>query len=230
MKKENFYLSFESSDALCLSSDALRLVFFHGDVGRLCSCVFSSLQQSADRQVVDDFLDFLDIILESVKAFTQSVVLEVEQAEAAVDVSDESLQHQNTRVVAKCDGVGCEARQFADHLQNSHQIGLKVEMKALGLLVHVDAQDFSASVSSHEESSFEVDHQGDQADEALRCPIPVIVEAVVLIGWDDTFQLLIMFVAFLEASTSVKTCFAELRQACVNDLKSCCGLLRFCVD
>lgn len=63
------------------------------------------LGQAADGQVVNHLLDFLHVVLEAVVALPQGVVLQVEQAEAGVQLVDEVGDAQRSGVVSCCDAV-----------------------------------------------------------------------------------------------------------------------------
>lgn len=58
------------------------------------------LGQAADGQVIHHLLDLLHVVLEAVVALAQRVVLQVEQAEAGVQVVDEVGDAQGTTIVA----------------------------------------------------------------------------------------------------------------------------------
>lgn len=63
------------------------------------------LGQPADREVVNHLLDLLDVVLEAVVALPQGVVLQVEQAEARVQLVDEVGDSQGPGVVSRRDAV-----------------------------------------------------------------------------------------------------------------------------
>lgn len=74
------------------------------------------LGQAADRQVVHHLFDLLHVVLEAVVALPQRVVLQVEQAEARVQLVDEVGDAERSGVVSCCDAV-------------HRQSGLEVEKK-----------------------------------------------------------------------------------------------------
>lgn len=63
------------------------------------------LGQPADRQVVNYLLDLLHVVLEAVVALPQRVVLQVEQAEARVQLVDEVGDADWPAVIPGCDAV-----------------------------------------------------------------------------------------------------------------------------
>ena len=70
----------------------------------ICSNYLSFLHhQPSQTKIVHHILNVLHAVLDSVAAFPQSVVLEVENLETSVDVFDELTDLQRTPVVAQCD-------------------------------------------------------------------------------------------------------------------------------
>lgn len=69
-------------------------------VGRL-----GLLGQAADWEVVNHLLDLLHVVLEAVVALPQGVVLQVQEAEARVQLVDEVGDSQRASVVPRCDAV-----------------------------------------------------------------------------------------------------------------------------
>lgn len=66
-------------------------------------------QQIPQREIVHDILHILDPVLEPVAPTAQTVVLEVEDLEARMQVLDELVDQQRALVVAECDSVASEA-------------------------------------------------------------------------------------------------------------------------
>lgn len=63
------------------------------------------LGQPADRQVIDNLLDLLHVVLEAVVALPQRVVLQVEQAESWVQLVDEVRYADRPVVISCCHAV-----------------------------------------------------------------------------------------------------------------------------
>ena len=70
-----------------------------------------SLDQSAQAQIVDDILDPLDVVLDSIGTLAQDIVLEIEYLEASEEVLDEGADHEGQVEVSEGDGVGGQARE-----------------------------------------------------------------------------------------------------------------------
>jgi len=68
------------------------------------------LGQAADGQVVYHLLDLLHVVLEAVVALVQRVVLQVEQAEAQVQLVDDGGDAQGAAVVARRHAVDRQPR------------------------------------------------------------------------------------------------------------------------
>lgn len=64
--------------------------------------------QVPQRQIIHDVLDVLNPVLQSIATAAQTVVLEVENLEACVQVLDELVDQQRTLVVAEGDGIASE--------------------------------------------------------------------------------------------------------------------------
>ena len=72
-----------------------------GAIGRL---------QTPYCDVIHNFLHFLEVILESIKTLTESVVLEIEQSEARVQLSDKFGHADRASVVASGYGIHRQPR------------------------------------------------------------------------------------------------------------------------
>ena len=66
--------------------------------------------ESADRDVVDDLFDLLEVVFEAVEALPQRVVLQVQQAKTGVDVRHELSDAYRAAVIARRDRIDREAR------------------------------------------------------------------------------------------------------------------------
>lgn len=85
---------------------------------RYCPCAFPIMKpllrllllghQVPQRQIIHDVLDVLNPVLQSIATAAQTVVLEVENLEACVQVLDELVDQQRTLVVAEGDGIASE--------------------------------------------------------------------------------------------------------------------------
>jgi hypothetical protein len=71
-------------------------------------CLLLFWHQVPQRQIVHDILDILDPVLEPIATAAQTVVLEVEDLEASVQVLDELVDQQRTLVVAEGDSIASE--------------------------------------------------------------------------------------------------------------------------
>ena len=66
--------------------------------------------QAAYSDIIDDFLNFLEVILEPVEAFPESVILEVQQTEAGVQLTHELGDTDGSAIVACSHNVHSQAR------------------------------------------------------------------------------------------------------------------------
>lgn len=92
------------------------------------------------------------------------------------------------------------------------------------------AQNLSASVAVDEETGFKVDDESYEADQSLCRPVPMVIESVILSGWNKLRQLLVEPLTFDEYRSSFETSFADICETYVDDLECCCCFLWLCVN
>lgn len=61
--------------------------------------------QVAQREIIDNILDILHSVLESIAPPAQDVVLQVEDLEACEDVLDELIDENRSLIIAESDGI-----------------------------------------------------------------------------------------------------------------------------
>ena len=81
-----------------------------GGVSLFVAGAVQLLGKAADGQVVHHLLDLLHVVLEAVVALAQRVVLQVQQAEAGVELVDEVGDAQRPAVVARGHAVDRQPR------------------------------------------------------------------------------------------------------------------------
>lgn len=104
-----------------------------------CGCGWSGMfwfstvwwSQTSNADIVDDFFNFLDIILQPIESLAQAVVLQIQQSESSTEVGQETGNLHWTLIIAQCHRIGCKSWQFRCQLQNTHQIIFNVQMESI---------------------------------------------------------------------------------------------------
>lgn len=102
--------------------------------------------QAAKREIVDNVLHALHVILYSVDALAEDVVLEVQQLEPGEEVLDETADLDREGEVAQRDRVGGQAGELARHVGEGEEVLLDGEVEGVTVLeVNRDCAMLSAS-------------------------------------------------------------------------------------
>lgn len=91
----------------------------------------------AQREVVDNVLYLLHVVLDGVDPLAKNVVLQVEQLEAGVEILDKLGDLHSQLIITESDRVGGETAQLIGELGGSQQILLDGYVKAVSVL-HID--------------------------------------------------------------------------------------------
>lgn len=68
------------------------------------------IREAAYADVIDNLFDLFHIVFKSIKTFAQTIVFQIEQTKARVQITNEMGDIQGALVVAHCDGICGEAR------------------------------------------------------------------------------------------------------------------------
>jgi hypothetical protein len=71
-------------------------------------CLLLLRHQVPQRQIIHDVFDIFDPVLQTIATASQTVVLEVEDLEACMQVLDELIDQQRTLVIAEGDSITSE--------------------------------------------------------------------------------------------------------------------------
>lgn len=92
-----------------------------------------SLDQAPKAQVVDDVLDPLDLVLDTVGALADNVVFEVEQLEASKEVLDEGADGEGQLEVAEGDCVCGEAGEVLGEVDEGEEVFFYGEVECVAV-------------------------------------------------------------------------------------------------
>lgn len=96
------------------------LIIFFFSTPYISHCLFSCIglggrcndliwTQTTDADVVDDFFDLLDIVLQGIVALAEAIIFQIQQTETGIQIGDETGYIQWSLVITQCNGVDGKA-------------------------------------------------------------------------------------------------------------------------
>lgn len=79
---------------------------------RFILCVLLLARQTPYADIIDNFFDLFDVVLQGIETLAQAVVLQIQQAEARVQVANEVGNVKRALVITHGHRVGGEPREF----------------------------------------------------------------------------------------------------------------------
>jgi hypothetical protein len=91
-------------------------------------------QQASQAEVIDHVLDLLDLVLHTVTALAQRVVLQVQNLEASVHFLNELGNLHRAPVISQSDRVSRQTRQLVEQRDQALEVLLDSEVESIAVL------------------------------------------------------------------------------------------------